>query len=87
MGMTVKTANEIDSALRRQRAEDSSGQHVAAQVAAQAGAVAFALVENAQPANLRRACVDLAALAIRLAEDGDPDFGRGAGGKLARVPR
>lgn len=81
-GMTVKTANEIDLALVRSRKMAPAAAHMLALLAEEVGQVAAALTTEASAAELRRACVKVAVGAIRIMEEGDADFSRGAGGRM-----
>lgn len=83
-GLTVKTANEIDAELSRARKAFASNAHMFAALTEEVGEVARALLEGQAPAELRKECIQVAAMAIRIMEEGDADFSRGVGGKIDR---
>lgn len=64
---------EVEEEVARARAKFPGNAHQYAALAEEVGEVARALLEGSD--NLREECVQVAAMAMRLAEEGDGDFG------------
>ncbi len=81
-GLSVRTANEIDAELGRARKAFPTTAHMTVALVEEVGEVARALLQGKPAGELRRECIQVAVMAIRVMEEGDADFGREAGGKL-----
>ncbi len=64
---------EVEAEIYRARAKFPGNEHMYVALAEEVGEVANALLEGSE--GLRAECVQVAAMAMRLAEEGDADFG------------